>query len=75
MKFKNIVLFGFIAVFALVLMLNITGNTALPSRVGQTLQCKQELIQGYPTWEFSDGSRQSGELTISQLSQKTGCEV
>lgn len=37
--------------------------------------CKDKNIQGYPTWEFADGSRQTGELTLQQLSEATGCAL
>jgi hypothetical protein len=36
-------------------------------------QCKDDGIEGYPTWQFSDGSRLSGEQTLEELSEKTGC--
>src|SRR3989338_5069471 len=42
---------------------------------GQTAACQAAGIQGYPTWEFSDGSRASGSLSFEQLSQKTGCKL
>jgi hypothetical protein len=35
--------------------------------------CQDKNIKGYPTWEFADGSRLSGELPLKQLSEKTGC--
>ncbi len=41
----------------------------------QTPECSNAGITGYPTWEFGDGSRQSGEMTVSQLSQKSGCSI
>jgi hypothetical protein len=41
----------------------------------QTAQCAQAGIKGYPTWEFADGTRQSGALPFELLSQKTGCEL
>ncbi len=37
--------------------------------------CKDANIEGYPTWEFPDGSRLSGERTLTELSEKTGCEL
>ena len=40
---------------------------------GQTAECADAKIEGYPTWEFADGTRQSGELSFEVLSQKTGC--
>ncbi len=37
--------------------------------------CKQAGIQHFPTWQFSDGSRQEGALPLSDLAQKTGCKL
>jgi hypothetical protein len=48
---------------------------SLPNKEGQTQECKDAKIEGYPTWEFADGSRLSGEATFEQLSQKTGCAL
>lgn len=41
----------------------------------QTQFCKDKNIEGYPTWEFSDGSRETGELTLVRLAKKTGCAL
>lgn len=35
--------------------------------------CVEKKIEGYPTWEFADGSRESGEVPLEKLAQKTGC--
>jgi len=37
--------------------------------------CKDIGLKGYPTWEFSDGSRLAGEVTLEVLAEKTGCEL
>lgn len=37
--------------------------------------CKDAKIEGYPTWEFKDGSRVSGEQTLEDLGKKAECEV
>ncbi len=37
--------------------------------------CKEKNITGYPTWEFADGSRESGEISLQKLSEKTGCQL
>jgi hypothetical protein len=42
---------------------------------GQTLPCTEAGIESYPTWEFQDGSRLSGELSFDELSEKSGCEL
>lgn len=41
----------------------------------QTQICKDKNIIGYPTWEFADGSRESGEVSLQVLSQKTSCPL
>ena len=49
---------------------------ALPGNPNaQTRQCTDAGIQGYPTWVFADGTRKSGELTLQELSEKTGCAL
>lgn len=48
---------------------------SLPNRAGQTQLCSKAGITGYPTWEFSDGSRAEGELSLQQLSDKSGCSL
>lgn len=40
---------------------------------GQLQVCKDKNITGYPTWEFADGSRLTGELSFEQLAEKTSC--
>lgn len=35
--------------------------------------CKDADIKGYPTWKFSDGTKQEGEVSMSDLAKKTGC--
>jgi hypothetical protein len=42
---------------------------------GQLPICKDKDITGYPTWEFADGSRLSGEVSLEQLAEKTSCEL
>ena len=37
--------------------------------------CRDAGIQGYPTWEFSDGSRVSGEQSLETLVLKSGCAL
>lgn len=46
-----------------------------PDGRGQLQICKDEKVEGYPTWEFADGSRQSGEVPLSILAEKTGCAL
>ncbi len=44
-----------------------------PDGKGQLDICIEKKIQGYPTWVFSDGTRESGELTLERLAEKTAC--
>jgi hypothetical protein len=48
---------------------------SLPGGKGQTEVCEKAGIQGYPTWEFVDGSRQSGRLPLATLAAKSGCPL
>ena len=41
----------------------------------QTQECKDKKIDGYPTWEFSDGTRLSGEISLEKLAEKTYCPL
>lgn len=41
----------------------------------QTPACQEKNITGYPTWEFADGSRENGEVSLQKLSEKTGCSL
>lgn len=43
------------------------------SQTQQTQVCIDAKITGYPTWEFKDGSRVSGEQTFAELAAKTSC--
>lgn len=42
---------------------------------GQLPACIDKKIEGYPTWEFADGSRLSGEVALDTLAEKTGCTL
>ncbi len=44
------------------------GNSQLPV-------CNNKKIESYPTWEFKDGSRETGEVPLVTLSEKTGCQL
>ncbi len=48
---------------------------ALPGGQGQTEECQQANITGYPTWEFADGSRLQGVQQLATLAARTGCSV
>lgn len=46
---------------------------SLPDGQTQTQVCREAGIKGYPTWEFGDGSRAEGQLTLAALAEKTEC--
>ncbi len=37
--------------------------------------CKDAGIEGYPTWQFKDGTRVSGEQTLEDLGKKAECTL
>lgn len=39
----------------------------------QTAECKAAGVDTYPTWQFTDSSRMTGELSLAILAQKSGC--
>jgi large repetitive protein len=39
----------------------------------QNETCNTAGVQSYPTWDFPDGTRETGELTFEQLAEKTNC--
>jgi len=44
------------------------GNSQLPI-------CKEKKVEGYPTWEFPGGTRESGEISLGRLSELTNCPL
>jgi len=44
-----------------------------PDSKSQLADCREKNIKGYPTWDFADGSRLTGKLTLEQLAEKTSC--
>ena len=46
-----------------------------PDGQSQLAVCQEKKIEGYPTWEFADSSRESGEVPLGRLSEKTGCPL
>jgi hypothetical protein len=42
---------------------------------GQTQVCIDAKIVSYPTWEFADGSRLTGETPLATLAEKTSCPL
>ncbi len=46
-----------------------------PDGRGQLQVCQDAGIKGYPTWEFADGTRESGTQTLELLSKRTNCPL
>jgi hypothetical protein len=42
---------------------------------GQLQICRDAGIEAYPTWEFADGSRQTGVLSLENLAERTDCTL
>jgi len=47
---------------------------SLPSRA-QTEFCNNAGIENYPTWEFQDGERTEGVMSLESLAARSGCEL
>ena len=47
---------------------------SLSGRQAQTKECADEGIESYPTWEFADKIRLTGEIPLEQLAEKSNCE-
>jgi hypothetical protein len=41
----------------------------------QSALCLAKRIEGYPTWEFKDGSMLKGVLPLEVLAENAGCEI
>jgi len=46
----------------------------LPGEQEQTRECKDAGINSYPTWEFGDGSRLEGQISLEILAEKSNCK-
>lgn len=46
-----------------------------PDGQGVNKICKDKEVVGYPTWLFADGTRLSGELSLTTLAGKTLCPL
>jgi thiol-disulfide isomerase/thioredoxin len=44
-----------------------------PDGQGQLEVCKEKGIQGYPTWVFKNGNRQSSVMSLEDLAATTSC--
>jgi thiol-disulfide isomerase/thioredoxin len=46
-----------------------------PDGRGQLPVCAEKNVKSYPTWEFPDGSRLTGEIPLGTLAEKTSCAL
>lgn len=46
-----------------------------PDGNSQLAVCTEAGIESYPTWVFSDGSKENGQLTLEKLAEKTTCQL
>ena len=46
----------------------------VPGSRDEAQVCKDAGIKHFPTWEFADGERREGTLTLQSLGTKTGCD-
>jgi hypothetical protein len=46
---------------------------SMPDQRTQTQICIDKGIKSYPTWIYADGASTTGERTLVQLAEKTGC--
>ena len=48
-----------------------------PDKKDVTNDCKAraDIIKGYPTWLFPDGTTKGGEVSMEDLAKKSGCEL
>jgi hypothetical protein len=48
---------------------------SLPDGKTRTAECIDKKIESYPTWIFKDGSRETGEVPLEKLAEKTSCTL
>jgi len=46
-----------------------------PDGKSQLPVCQEAEIKGYPTWDFTDGTRVTGVQSLETLSEKTSCPL
>ena len=46
-----------------------------PDGRGQLPVCTDAGVTTYPTWEFADGTRESGEVSLERLSELSNCPL
>ncbi|MBI2138881.1 hypothetical protein HYU13_04785 [Candidatus Woesearchaeota archaeon] len=48
---------------------------AVPNSRMQSAACSDAGVNAYPTWDFGKGNRKTGEFSLRELSQITGCAM
>lgn len=46
-----------------------------PDGKSQLPVCQEAGIQGYPTWDFADGTRETGTIPLDRLAEATNCQL
>ena len=46
-----------------------------PDGRSQLPVCTEKKVESYPTWEFMDGTRLTGEIPLETLAEKTSCAL
>ena len=44
-----------------------------PDGKNQRPVCAEKKIESYPAWDFADGTRENGLLSLERLAEKTNC--
>ncbi|MBI4919128.1 hypothetical protein HY837_04300 [archaeon] len=48
---------------------------AMPGTKELVEACQKANIEAFPTWTFSDGTKEEGVFPLTYLAQKTGCKI
>ena len=46
-----------------------------PDGRGQLPICNEAGVEGYPTWVYPNGTKESGEISLERLSEVTNCPL
>ena len=46
-----------------------------PDGRGQLPVCNEAGVEGYPTWVYPNGTKESGEISLARLSEVTNCPL
>lgn len=48
---------------------------SVSGRRERTDECRRAGVTAYPTWDFPDGSRETGRLSVETLAARSGCPL